>query len=260
MSINFLSNKKIFISKKLDILLHKYLNNICGCHEIIDIPTIQTFPLSSYAEFDHLLSRFNDFNYLIFTSTNAVDYFIKRKKEIKIDLDYSSTKIIAVGEKTASACAEAGIPVDIIPSDFSAEGILIELKDVDIRDSKIFIPGSKLSGDKLGKGLQLKNAKVFQLPIYDIDLPDDKLTLSKLKKVIKDKADIYIFTSPSSFNNYLKLADIFGYSQYFGQSFVVAIGPTTKQAIENNHFKVDFVPSKYTVQDIFYELAEFIKN
>ena len=82
---------------------------------IIHKPLIQIQELSFN---EHLLNH--DYDWLIFSSKNAVKYFYEYLKSVKVK------KVAVIGEKTAQYCEDLNINVDFIPSDFSQEGFLKE--------------------------------------------------------------------------------------------------------------------------------------
>ena len=47
--------------------------------KIIYFPTINIVPLADYSKVDECLMQLNSYNYLIFTSVNAVEMFFERK-------------------------------------------------------------------------------------------------------------------------------------------------------------------------------------
>ncbi len=64
----------------------------------------------------------HSYDWLIFSSKNAVKYFYPYLKNVKVK------KVAVIGDKTAQYCNELGISVDFVPRDFSQEGFWTSLR------------------------------------------------------------------------------------------------------------------------------------
>ena len=73
----------------------------------------------------------HSYDWLIFSSKNAVEYFYPYLKNVKVK------KVAVIGDKTAQYCNELGISVDFVPRDFSQEGFLDEFK---ISEQHLLLP------------------------------------------------------------------------------------------------------------------------
>ena len=100
------------------------------------------------------------------------------------------------------------IKTDIVPEKFSAGGILNELARFNPAGKKILLPSSSLARDELKNGLISLGAEVSSIPVYNVILPLVKNLETIIKKLNKVKPDVFLFTSPSSFNNYLQLLNL----------------------------------------------------
>lgn len=218
--------------------------------EVLAIPTIKVVNVEDYSQFDNQIKKFKRFDYLIFTSANAVEKFNERIQEKGIELDFSSIRIAAVGEKTYDACTEYSIPADIIPNEFSTNGIIEEMQNYVLEGKNILIPASAIARKDLKEGLEKLGASVTVVPIYNIETPSAEDVKEQLEVLKGRKPDIFIFTSPSTFKNFLKLCNVDNPSEYFDNTLIAVIGNTTKGEIEKHGVEVDIVPDVYTVQGV----------
>lgn len=216
---------------------------------VITFPTIKIVPISVFNHFDTYAEKIKEFDYIVFTSENAVEYSIKRLRETKRELP-EDLQVVCVGKKTAEKCEEYGIKVDIVPADYSAEGLLKYFSDKDIVEKKFFIPSSAIARTELKMGLLQQKADVVQIPIYDAAMPDEDEIVKGKKQLEGKKIDLIIFTSPTTFNNFLKIMDIDKPSKFFKEIKIAAIGPTTASEIERAGLKVDISPSTFTMDDL----------
>ena len=91
--------------------------------EVLFQPVIEIgVPEDAWSALDTALRKMNDFNWIVFSSSNGVDAF--RNRLMALDLwPSSSIKFAAIGPGTASALEESGFPVHFIPPIFRAENL-----------------------------------------------------------------------------------------------------------------------------------------
>jgi len=199
-------------------------------------------------------------NFLIFTSVHAVGMFIKRCEDLEIKFDFNNTKIVAVGNKTASECEKNNIPVHIIPTIFTSNGVIEELRNYDLKNKLVFIPRSAIGREELPEGLEVLGAEIKTAPVYNISLPSGDKIRSNIEILNKVKPDLFIFTSPSTFENFLQILKINDPTNYFNGFDIAAIGPTTKTAIENKNVHVNIMPIEYTMDGLAKAIIEYYGN
>ena len=215
---------------------------------VILFPTIKIVPTNNDKEVVKIIKEVSNLHYIIFPSANAVEMFKRIIFRSHIKIIYKNLRVVAVGNKTKSACEEAGIPVNIVPEKFSAKGIAEELAKFKIREKNIFIPGSAISRDELQVLLKSQGANVLFVPVYDVIIPP-KADLKESLKLLKNvHPDLFIFTSPSTFFNFVKIMNIQDPVKYFRLSNIAAIGPTTAAAIRELGVNVKIVPDSYTMK------------
>ena len=224
---------------------------------VIAFPTIKVVPYPDYSEFDLMMKSIDTIDYLIFTSSNSVLYFNKRLSELKRSVDYTNVITVAVGKKTSEGCNFHSIPIHIIPEIHTGEGIVEALKSKNIRDKNVLIPCSTLANDKLKIGLENLGASVYKIPVYDVVIPPRKETEICKQELNKYKIDLFIFTSPSTFNNFVQIMNITEPAEYFSSYNIAAIGTVTKNAIEVTGTKVDIVPPEFNMKSLINEIVSF---
>jgi uroporphyrinogen-III synthase/AcrR family transcriptional regulator len=217
---------------------------------VIIFPTLDIVPPNSWKEFDAVVTGKSKIHFLIFTSAHAVKMFLRRCDELKIRFDFENTKIVAVGNKTASVCEKNKIPVNIIPKKFSGTGVIEELVNYDLAEKLIFIPRSAIGREELPEGLEALGAEIKTAAVYNVSLPSEEKIKDSIDMLNRNKPDLFIFTSPSTFENYLRIMKISDPVEYFSGYNIAAIGPTTKAAIENRNVHVNIMPAEYTMDGL----------
>lgn len=225
--------------------------------EVIFIPTIKIV----FEEVDSTkFVDINDFDFIIFTSANAAESFHRFIEQNKIIWNSENQIIAATGSKTASKCSELRIKVDLIPEDFSAEGLISKFSEFNLSGKKIFIPASKIARDELKEGLLNLGADVKLIPFYNVVKTDAAEVSVELERVKKEKIDLYIFTSPSTYNNFIELADVKEPAEFFTGSMISSIGPTTAEAIVKSGVQVDLIPNAYTMDSLIESIINHFQN
>jgi uroporphyrinogen-III synthase len=225
--------------------------------DVIVFPTLEIVPPNSWDNFDEAILSSHKIDFIVFTSAHAVTMFSKRCIELNKQYDFETVKVVAVGNKTKSVCEENDIRVDIVPKKFSGEGVVEELSKYDLKDKIVFIPRSAIGREGLPKGLEELGAKIITVPIYNVSLPSKESIKQNIDQLNSSKPDVFIFTSPSTFENFLIIMNINNPVSYFKNYDVAAIGPTTKSAIENNRVKVSIMPDEFTIKGLANKMVEF---
>lgn len=226
---------------------------------VLQFPTISIIDPSSFELFDNAVTNLANFDYLIFTSANAVKSFSKRITDLSISPDLTKIKVIVTGSKTSESCREEKIKTDIIPPEYSARSIIESVKN-DINGKKVFIPCSAIARDELSEGLSEAGAEVTKVPVYDVGLPEVNDVENKIVKLNQNKHDVFIFTSPSTFENFLTIMKIDKPEDYFEGSIIAAIGTTTETAINKHGLITDIVPKVFTMEALADAIVKYFEK
>lgn len=189
------------------------------------------------------------FNWLIFTSQNAVDAFASKIKRFNLSAWHFQGKIAAIGTKTTEALETLGFNVSFMPSVFSADVFIKEFPIVaGDNPTCLFIRGEKAKKTlKDGLPFELKEWTVYET----IERHDHKQTI--IDTIRENKDVTVIFASPSAVDVYaMDVASVVGWEAVR----VAAIGHITEAAITNHGATVDIKPSVYTMQAVLDELMK----
>jgi len=228
--------------------------------DVITFPTLDIVPPDDWTQFDDVILNKNKIDFIIFTSAHAVKMFSKRLEELNESINYSIVKVVAVGNKTSAICEKYGIPINIIPKNFSSDGVIFELLKFKLKKKIIFIPRSAIGREELPAGLEELGAIIKSVPVYNVDVPSDKNIAPYLDNLRKSKPHLYIFTSPSTFDNFLQILKITDPAHYFSGALIAAIGPTTRISIESRKLKVNIIPDEYTMEGLAKAIVNYYKK
>ncbi|HLG32205.1 MAG TPA: uroporphyrinogen-III synthase [Ignavibacteriaceae bacterium] len=228
--------------------------------DVIVIPTLEIVPPSSWREFDTLVSHPDKIDFIIFSSAHAVKMFSIRINELNLSFNFNRVKIVAIGNKTSTVCERHHIPVHIIPKKFSSEGVFEELSKFNLKNKVILIPRSAIGREELPGGLKDLGAIIKPVPVYNVSLPGKETTKQNIHLLLEAKPDLFIFTSPSTFDNFIQIMKISDPSKYFNGFDVAAIGPTTQTEIVKHNVKVSIMPDEFTIEGLIKKIVQYYSS
>src|SRR2546428_2651756 len=99
--------------------------------------------------------------------------------------------LVARGPKPVAVLKEAGVRIEVVPSEPTSEGVLEALASHNLRGRTVAV---QLYGDEnrvLMDGLTARGARVVEIPLYEWTLPDDQTVLARLvDEVIAGRVDV----------------------------------------------------------------------
>ncbi len=208
----------------------------------ISLPLITNSPINETVLTNSYSSK--KYDWLIFTSPNAVKFFFK-----SIDSKLVDSKIAVVGEKTKRALLNLGLEVAFVPAQFTAKNLAKELPIT--KGETIFIPRSNLAKDDIVEILRGRACKVEALSIYENKAID--YTSSDINDTFQHKIDYITFTSGSTVKSFYDL----GIDP--SNEKLICIGPETAKAVRACNFEVGSIANPHTIEgmvDTLIQLSE----
>jgi uroporphyrinogen III methyltransferase/synthase len=233
--------------------------------ECVEYPTISLQPVESYEILDKALGEIGNYDWVLFTSINAVDYFFNRLFQQGMDVrDLKGPRIGAVGRVTAEALANRGIKADLLPEKFTADGLAESLIAKGVQDQKILIPRALKAREILPETLLAEGAVVTVAPVYRNVLPGssagEDLKANLQESLAAKSIDMVTFTSSSTVQNFVTLLGCQGpeeLAELMNGIAVSVIGPITAQTAEKCGFKVHVQPDEYTIPAMVDSIVTF---
>ena len=235
--------------------LEKYGAKVIAC------PTIEIQELDDYQLLDEAINHLYGYDWLIFTSANAVNYFFKRLKSLGHDVSsLDDLKVCVIGSATAEAISGLHVHVDLVPSEFKAEGVFSALErfigeTANFNGLNILLPRASVARDFLPKALEAAGARVDVVPVYRTVLPQN-LDRGRLAAMLSGSADCIAFTSSSTVKNLARLFDTQDLGAVLAGVTVACLGEITAQTAADLGLKVDIVPAQSTVSSLAQAIAD----
>jgi uroporphyrinogen-III synthase len=196
-------------------------------------------PLLSFAEpediapLDEAISQLAQFDWVIFTSVNAVRAVTKRAATTGCchNKVAKSPSVAAAGPVTAEAAKQAGFRVVRVATTHNGLALAHELGEL-VRDKKVFLPRSDRANPDLPMALRQHGAHVSEVAAYRTVAPSDT-DKRKWNEVLDGGADAILFFSPSAV---VHLSEQLAPGQMAivqNRLAFVAIGPITAKALRD---------------------------
>ncbi len=230
----------------------------------ISIPTIEIVPPETYAPLDAALTRLQTYNWLLFTSINAVEAFHQRLSLQQANQQFSGEqnrgphqqswrggmvgiresepsspprsqnfpRIAAIGPATARAAESLGLTVDLIPPKYIAES-LAEALLPHAPNANILFPRAAEARDHLPETLRKAGANVTIIEAYRNQIPPN--SIPELQSLFRDPAshpDAITFTSASTARNLAALLEAANLTLP-PTTALASIGPITTQTLRD---------------------------
>ncbi len=209
--------------------------------EVIELPTIEIQPAADYTALDSALGHLRDYDWLIFTSTNGVRYFLDRLDRSRFDTRAIQGRICAIGPATREALERFHLKVDVMAEQYVAEGLLASLAEFELEGARILIARAAVARDLLPVELERRGAAVDVVEAYRTVTPAN-LTENAANILVR-QPDWITFTSSSTVRN---LVDAMGASRLQGFR-CASIGPVTTATLRQHGLNVAAEAGVYTV-------------
>ena len=197
------------------------------------MPLIEIREPKSWQAVDEAISRLNGYNWLVFTSTNAVRFFSRRLHELGSKLSDVKSEIAAVGSSTRAALQKAGLERILRAEESTSEALAIHLLEVSEKPAslRILLPGSNLSSLDPWARLSDAGARIDFVEAYQN--VSSGITPAEVSSVLHRQRGAYIlFASPSALVNISRTLEVGDLEPTLAALKVVCIGPTTAKTAE----------------------------
>jgi len=196
--------------------------------DVVACPTIAIRPPEQIAPLDEAVRNLTGFDWVVFTSTNAVDSVAERLLQSGgAPGALGLVRVAAVGGATRRALLQLGVAPDLVPERFTSTALVEAMGDV--RDLRVLLPRSDLADATLPDALRARGARVHEVIAYRTVPADDLASLGE--RLAHEVMDAIVFTSPSTARYFLKGLGPARTLTDEARPAIICIGPTTAGAV-----------------------------
>ena len=224
---------------------------------VLQAPTIVIEPPASWELLDTALGALESFTWVVFTSVNGVAMVDRRLSARGLAWTAISRKrVAAIGPATAEALAEHGVRVELVPTEYRAEGLVEGLRRVLGPGDRVLLPRAKETRDVLVVELRRLGVAVTEVPAYQTRRIEDGV--ARLREALASgSVDAVTFTSSSTARNFAEQFSDDERSAWRGRIAVASIGPITAATAAEYGLSTDVMPSEYTIPALARALADY---
>ncbi len=227
----------------------------------IELPTIEIESLTHNSIVSNAVQSVGRYNWLIFTSANAVRLFLDacfaRHNDIRA---LGTVRIAAIGPATADAVREYHVGVDVVAEKAVAEGLIERLSEAESWNGKhVLIPRAAEARPVLPDYLKQQGARVDVVPVYKTIRPTET-DEALLEAIERNEYDLVTFTSSSTAENFAALFGEHRFSKLAPSLRAAAIGPVTAQTLKGLGVTPVLEASDHTIDGLTEAIREYFER
>ncbi|MGE5361130.1 MAG: uroporphyrinogen-III C-methyltransferase [Bacteroidales bacterium] len=231
---------------------------------VTQAPTIRIVPPEDYEALDQACAAASTFHWIVFTSANGVDYFMQRLLAGAGDVrDLKDVRLCAIGPGTADRLSRFGIKVDLMPTEYRAEGVLEALQATgSLAGQRILLPRADIAREMLAEELRRSGAEVTEVAAYrTIPVETGAPGEPDIYRMLLDgKVDAITFTSASTVRNFVRMYGAEQAADLLRPTVVACIGPVTAEAAAQHDIATSVMPAEYTMPALVDALVKHFES
>ncbi|WP_308255555.1 uroporphyrinogen-III synthase [Geminocystis sp. GBBB08] len=232
---------------------------------VLEFPALVIKPPSTWQKLDQAIANLTEYDWLILTSANGVEYFFQRLYHLGKDKnDLHTIKIAVVGTTTEQYLQQYDLKADFIPPDFIADSLVKNFPEK-LSQQKILFPRVESGGREiLVQELSQKGAKITEIPAYQSGCPDfiDETAWDAIRNEV---ISIITFASSKTVKNFYDLVTkaIIDHPHLNIHSLlkdvtIASIGPQTSLTCQELLKRVDIEAKEYTLEGLVNAIITFV--
>jgi uroporphyrinogen III methyltransferase/synthase len=225
----------------------------------LEAPMIRIRPADDTRPLVDAAARAHEFEWIVFTSVNAVDYFMDAIFAGGRDARaLGPARICAVGPATATRLGTIGLRPDLVPQEFKASAAFDALsKRVSLKGAKVLLPRADIGREVLASRLRAAGAEVTEIIAYRTVADDGQRAGNPdiYRLLLEGRIDAVTFASASAVRAFAKVYGVEQSADLLRHTTVAVIGPATAEAATALGIGVSIQPEAYTVPALVAAIA-----
>ncbi len=225
---------------------------------------IRIEPPDDYGPLDAACANLEPFDWVIFSSANAVEPFVERLLAGPHDLRaLGGTKLCAVGPSTADALRRHGLKVDAIPLEYRGEALVQAIRSAaPLEGLRVLLPRADIGRDVVAEDLRRHGASVTDVVAYRTVAADAESDGGPdvYRLLLEHRLDVVTFASPSAVRNLVGVLGDEPAADLLNATAVACIGPVTAEAAAQYNITTAILPGQYTIPGLVEAIVEHFRH
>ena len=229
--------------------------------EVVEIPTIELAPIALNSSQTKLLRQITSYDWIIFSSANAIEFFMAAFLRQGLDVRHlKGVQIACVGDATAKALRKFGLRADLVPREFKQEGFIRAFRSIELKGKRVLVPRPRDGREVFEKYLKSKSARVDLLNLYENKIPHG--AKDRIRELFEDQGgvDLITFASSSAVEHLNRLLTPARRQKWISRLPLAVMGPVTAKAARQWKGKVAVQPGRYTVPDLVEAIVKWARK
>ena len=229
--------------------------------EAIEAPMTRILPPDDFGPLDEAVGHASTFDWIVFTSANAVDSFMGRLFATGGDVrDLKGVKLCTIGPVTRDRLQRYHVNVDLLPVAGHPEAVVQALGS--IAGTRFLLPRADSGREVLADLLRKAGAEVTDVTAY-------RLLLSEAERegepdiyhmLLERRIDVVTFTSASTVRNFVLTLGQEQAQDLLEKTTVACIGPVTAEAAAQLGIQTNIVPQEFTIPALVDAILKFYEK
>ena len=192
--------------------------------EVLAQPCIEINAPKDWSGVDQAISRLDQYDWLVFSSTNGVEFFMNRLLDRHDLRSLAGTQLAAVGPGTTAELARYHLRVDLQPDEYRAEALALSLAP-HVNEKRVLLLRASRGREVLAEQLTRAGAIVEQVVTYessDVESPLEGIR----QRIIDGSIDWVTVTSSAIAKSLVHL-----FAESLAKTKLVSISPVTSATL-----------------------------
>ncbi len=216
--------------------------------EAVEMPTIRIADPEDFGPLDRALDEIESFDWLVFTSVNAVGRFIDRLLERSRDIrDLKGIKICAIGSATADEVRRYYLRVDMVPPKYVAESVVESLKKAgEVKGKRILLPRADIARSLLPDEIRKLGGEAVEVDVYRTIL-EEEADSDAIERLLAGDISLVTFTSSSTVRNFGQILGKERLEKIKSKTCFASIGPITTETAKELGIPIHIEASQHDI-------------
>ncbi len=223
--------------------------------EVLFLPAVGFANPLDFAPLDGAIAALPQFHWLLFTSQNAVRFFMGRCRVRGQMPQPGQPMIAAVGPATAAAAKKEGLRVDYVAGRFRGKALAEEL-GARLAGKRVLLPRSDCASGDLPGALAGQGANVVDVVAYRTVAPHS-FDPGVADAIRRGEVDVVTFMSPSAVHHVAEEVGLEVLRRANSRVTLAAIGPVTAGSIRDVGVSADIEAREATAVALVAAIAEY---